>query len=308
MQVGTSETQYVRTIDNLMASRISLKLQLQGIHFSSANPALLHQGSSQGYGGYNGAGGGVGSNYGGMNSVHSFGSGGGVGVGSGGGGGGGNVGSLVLRCTAQIGDLYQEYKEIELGTPQKDPVPARVTLSSGSSMTNFLSSYFSSASGRSPPPTIMAMSLMAFASITATTTATTLGTTTIALVGVVAKLCIATFAFFNQMMQSVHKLSGKCMRQQVQNQNQQQQQLIHLQQKRRAIANLCYAKHIDSDCEQQLQQRQQLLPVQLLVRQNNAQQQKKQQQQQQKCMLNTTPSPSFSSSYASVNVPSVTHR
>lgn len=42
----------------------------------------------------------------------------GAGVGVGGGG-------LVLRCTAQIGDLYQEYKEIELGTPQKDPVPAR---------------------------------------------------------------------------------------------------------------------------------------------------------------------------------------
>lgn len=37
----------------------------------------------------------------------------------------GGGGSLVLRCTAQIGDLYQEYKEIELGVPQKDPVPAR---------------------------------------------------------------------------------------------------------------------------------------------------------------------------------------
>lgn len=36
-----------------------------------------------------------------------------------------NPGGLLLRCTAQIGDLYQEYKEIELGTPQKDPVPAR---------------------------------------------------------------------------------------------------------------------------------------------------------------------------------------
>lgn len=34
-------------------------------------------------------------------------------------------GGLMLRCTAQIGDLYQEYTEIELGTPQKDPVPAR---------------------------------------------------------------------------------------------------------------------------------------------------------------------------------------
>lgn len=35
-------------------------------------------------------------------------------------------GSLILRCTAQIVDLYQEYKEIELGSPQhRDPVPAR---------------------------------------------------------------------------------------------------------------------------------------------------------------------------------------
>lgn len=34
-------------------------------------------------------------------------------------------GGLVLRCTATIGEFYQEYKEIELGTPQKDPVPAR---------------------------------------------------------------------------------------------------------------------------------------------------------------------------------------
>ncbi|XP_053946100.1 uncharacterized protein LOC128855319 [Anastrepha ludens] len=54
-------------------------------------------------------------------------------------------GGLVLRCTAQIGDLYQEYKEIELGTPQKDPVPARVTLSSGSSLRNFFETYFASA-------------------------------------------------------------------------------------------------------------------------------------------------------------------
>lgn len=44
-------------------------------------------------------------------------------------GGGPNVmtggGQLVLRCTAQIGNLYQEYTEKELGVPQKDPVPAR---------------------------------------------------------------------------------------------------------------------------------------------------------------------------------------
>jgi hypothetical protein len=34
-------------------------------------------------------------------------------------------GQLILRCTAQIGNLYQEYVEKELGVPQKDPIPAR---------------------------------------------------------------------------------------------------------------------------------------------------------------------------------------
>lgn len=34
-------------------------------------------------------------------------------------------GQLVLRCTAQIGNLYQEYTEKEVGLPQKDPIPAR---------------------------------------------------------------------------------------------------------------------------------------------------------------------------------------
>lgn len=97
MQINNAETQYIRTIDNLIASRISLKLQLQGIHFSSANPSV--------YGQHN-----VYTAHG-MNSVHNH-------VGSGGGG-------LLLRCTATIGELYQEYKEIELGTPQKDPIPAR---------------------------------------------------------------------------------------------------------------------------------------------------------------------------------------
>lgn len=44
--------------------------------------------------------------------------------------GGGNSimsgnGQLILRCTAQIGNYYQEYTEKELGIPQKDPIPAR---------------------------------------------------------------------------------------------------------------------------------------------------------------------------------------
>lgn len=37
---------------------------------------------------------------------------------------------LILRCTARIGNLYQENAEIELGVPQRDPVPARGKLSS----------------------------------------------------------------------------------------------------------------------------------------------------------------------------------
>lgn len=41
--------------------------------------------------------------------------------------GGGNPsnGLLILRCTAQIGNYYNEYTEKELSTPQKDPIPAR---------------------------------------------------------------------------------------------------------------------------------------------------------------------------------------
>ncbi|KAG4076035.1 hypothetical protein HA402_011509 [Bradysia odoriphaga] len=36
---------------------------------------------------------------------------------------------LILRCTARIDNLYQENAEIELGVPQRDPIPARVTSS-----------------------------------------------------------------------------------------------------------------------------------------------------------------------------------
>ncbi|EDV48734.1 uncharacterized protein LOC6552076 [Drosophila erecta] len=129
------DTEYIRTIDNLIATRISLKLQLQGIHFSSVNPAI-----------YN-------SVYG-LNSV--YGHGGPVYAPN------SNPGGLLLRCSAQIGDLYQEYKEIELGTPQKDPVPARVTLSSDTSLKNFFSSYFStSAASRLLPGVYMAPLIMA---------------------------------------------------------------------------------------------------------------------------------------------------
>ncbi|CAD6993747.1 unnamed protein product [Ceratitis capitata] len=103
--VSTGETQYIRTVDNLIASRLSLKLQLHAAHFAAAintQHLMNHLGGSQSAVGV---------------SYNTHGGGGGLGV-------VGN-GGLVLRCTAQIGDLYQEYKEIELGTPQKDPVPAR---------------------------------------------------------------------------------------------------------------------------------------------------------------------------------------
>ncbi|GAB0087635.1 hypothetical protein DMENIID0001_019670 [Sergentomyia squamirostris] len=32
---------------------------------------------------------------------------------------------LVLRCTATIGQFYQRFTEVELGVPQRDPIPAR---------------------------------------------------------------------------------------------------------------------------------------------------------------------------------------
>ncbi|XP_055851783.1 uncharacterized protein LOC129916047 [Episyrphus balteatus] len=140
MVVSSGETEYIRTVDSLMASRISLKLQLQAIHFTGGgSPLLSNNGGSSNGGNMNG-------NQM-LNSLHNN------QLGSGSGGGGHPAGgSLVLRCTAQIGDLYQEYKEIELGTPQRDPIPARVTLSSGSGLKSFFNLYFSSSS--SSPSTL----------------------------------------------------------------------------------------------------------------------------------------------------------
>uniref|UniRef100_A0A182U3Z9 Uncharacterized protein n=1 Tax=Anopheles melas TaxID=34690 RepID=A0A182U3Z9_9DIPT len=47
------------------------------------------------------------------------------------GGASGSGGALLLRCTATIGKLYERYTELELGVPQRDPIPARVTSSGG---------------------------------------------------------------------------------------------------------------------------------------------------------------------------------
>lgn len=84
-QVYAADLQYFRTIEGRTASKITTRLQLQSIHFGPAN---------------------IFSNYGGSQVMK-------------------DGGQLVLRCTAQIGNLYQEYTEKELGAPQKDPVPAR---------------------------------------------------------------------------------------------------------------------------------------------------------------------------------------
>ncbi|XP_050070460.1 uncharacterized protein LOC126558482 [Anopheles maculipalpis] len=50
------------------------------------------------------------------------------------GGASGSGGALLLRCTATIGKLYERYTELELGVPQRDPIPARVTSSGGASI------------------------------------------------------------------------------------------------------------------------------------------------------------------------------
>ncbi|XP_046805636.1 uncharacterized protein LOC111674830 [Lucilia cuprina] len=128
--VSSEETQYIRTVDNLIASRLSLKVQLQAIHFAVA-AVTIGNGNSHMINALNS--GSVGS----TSTSYS---------GSAGSGGSASGGALLLRCTAQIDDLYQEYKEIELGTPQKDPVPARVT-SSGGGFRGFLETYFGPSSG-----------------------------------------------------------------------------------------------------------------------------------------------------------------
>lgn len=108
--------------------------------------------------------------------------------------------------------------------------------------------------------------------------------------GGVVELCIVTFAFFNQMMQSAHKLSSKCI---------EQQQLLQIPAARQPSANLCHAMRIESH--------QQLLPSQLQWWQNYAQQQQQQQEEQQEeqgqVMRATTTATS-----SALNGPRLTHR
>lgn len=76
LQQYAAEQQFIQTSDNLVATRISLKLQLQSSHFHGSPPST--------------------------------------------------TGGLTLRCIAEIPNLYYlESSELELGVPQRDPVPAR---------------------------------------------------------------------------------------------------------------------------------------------------------------------------------------
>lgn len=76
LQQYSAEQQFIQTTDNLVATRISLKLQLQSSHFHGSPPST--------------------------------------------------TGGLTLRCIAEIPNLYYlESSEVELGAPQRDPIPAR---------------------------------------------------------------------------------------------------------------------------------------------------------------------------------------
>lgn len=76
LQQYAAEQQFIQTSDNLVATRISLKLQLQSSHFHGSPPST--------------------------------------------------TGGLTLKCIAEIPNLYYlESSELELGVPQRDPVPAR---------------------------------------------------------------------------------------------------------------------------------------------------------------------------------------
>lgn len=77
VQQYSAEQQFIQTTDNLVATRTSLKLQLQSSHFHGSQPSQ-------------------------------------------------NTGGLTLKCIAEIPNLYYlESSELELGVPQRDPIPAR---------------------------------------------------------------------------------------------------------------------------------------------------------------------------------------
>lgn len=100
-QIYSAEQHNEQTVDGLTVSRISLRLHLQSSHFGSGNggggadfptladPAAASSGSYQQQ----------------SSSTHSTG--------------------LLLRCTAQVAELYLESSEVELGGRHRDPIPAR---------------------------------------------------------------------------------------------------------------------------------------------------------------------------------------
>lgn len=76
LQQYSADQQFIRTDDHLVATRTSLRLQLQSSHFHGVQPS--------------------------------------------------QAGGLTLKCIAEIPNLYYlESSELELGVPQRDPIPAR---------------------------------------------------------------------------------------------------------------------------------------------------------------------------------------
>ncbi|XP_055382209.1 uncharacterized protein LOC129612562 [Condylostylus longicornis] len=112
--IPTGEPIYTRTIDNLFAATVNLRLHLQAIHFNTGDSISNSGFSSSDFGSQL-------INF--ISSPNGYGSG---------------FGSLLLKCTAQIEEYYQESSEIELGGPQKDPIPARVTSSTALRPQNFI--------------------------------------------------------------------------------------------------------------------------------------------------------------------------
>lgn len=94
MQIYSAESHYDQTVDGLTVTRISLRLHLQSAHFTGHGMLPSHYSDSVHY------------NLIGHHTQHT-------------------PSGLLLRCTAQIAQLYEENTELELGVPPRDPVPAR---------------------------------------------------------------------------------------------------------------------------------------------------------------------------------------
>lgn len=110
-QIYSAEHHYEQTVDGLTVSRVSLRLHLQSSHFGNGNgggggggasaaeiPTLLDPATASAA---------MAASY--QQSTSSS----------------HHASGLLLRCTAQVAELYLESSEVELGVRHRDPVPAR---------------------------------------------------------------------------------------------------------------------------------------------------------------------------------------